>query len=79
MRPLYEEGAGTEGREAKRTFAVLDHAAGDGVGGLVTVVGGKFTTYRLMAERAADAVARTWRDQAVRHQELCIARCAHPA
>ena len=28
----------------------------DGVGGLVTVVGGKFTTYRLMAERAADAV-----------------------
>ena len=56
VRPLYEEGAGTEGREAKRTFAVLDHAARDGVGGLVTVVGGKFTTYRLMAERAADAV-----------------------
>ena len=28
----------------------------DGVGGLVTVVGGKFTTYRLMAERAADVV-----------------------
>jgi len=56
VRPLYEEGAGAEGREAKRTFAVLDHAARDGVGGLVTVVGGKFTTYRLMAERAADAV-----------------------
>jgi glycerol-3-phosphate dehydrogenase len=56
VRPLYEEGASAEGREAKRTFAVLDHAARDGVGGLVTVVGGKFTTYRLMAERAADAV-----------------------
>ena len=28
----------------------------DGVAGLVTVVGGKFTTYRLMAERAADVV-----------------------
>jgi glycerol-3-phosphate dehydrogenase len=56
VRPLYEEGKATEGREAKRTFAVLDHAARDGVGGLVTVVGGKFTTYRLMAERAADAV-----------------------
>ena len=27
VRPLYEEGAGAEGREAKRTFAVLDHAA----------------------------------------------------
>ena len=56
VRPLYEEGVTTEGREAKRTFAVLDHAARDGVGGLVTVVGGKFTTYRLMAERAADVV-----------------------
>jgi glycerol-3-phosphate dehydrogenase len=56
VRPLYEEGASSEGREAKRTFAVLDHAMRDGVGGLVTVVGGKFTTYRLMAERAADAV-----------------------
>ncbi len=57
VRPLYEEGTGAEGREAKRTFAVLDHAARDGVAGLVTVVGGKFTTYRLMAERAADVVA----------------------
>ncbi len=56
VRPLYEEGTGAEGREAKRTFAVLDHATRDGVGGLVTVVGGKFTTYRLMAERAADVV-----------------------
>jgi glycerol-3-phosphate dehydrogenase len=56
VRPLYEEGKSIEGREAKRTFAVLDHATRDGVGGLVTVVGGKFTTYRLMAERAADIV-----------------------
>jgi glycerol-3-phosphate dehydrogenase len=56
VRPLYEEGQSAEGREAKRTFAVLDHAQRDGVRGLVTVVGGKFTTYRLMAERAADLV-----------------------
>jgi glycerol-3-phosphate dehydrogenase len=56
VRPLYEEGESAEGREAKRTFAVLDHALRDGVAGLVTVVGGKFTTYRLMAERAADMV-----------------------
>jgi glycerol-3-phosphate dehydrogenase len=58
VRPLYEEGRSVEGREAKRTFAVLDHAERDGVGGLVTVVGGKFTTYRLMAERAADVVCQ---------------------
>jgi glycerol-3-phosphate dehydrogenase len=56
VRPLYEEGHSAEGREAKRTFAVLDHATRDGVAGLVTVVGGKFTTYRLMAERAADVI-----------------------
>jgi glycerol-3-phosphate dehydrogenase len=56
VRPLYEEGGAAEGREAKRTFAVLDHAQRDGVAGLVTVVGGKFTTYRLMAEQAADLV-----------------------
>jgi glycerol-3-phosphate dehydrogenase len=56
VRPLYEEGAAAEGREAKRTFAVLDHAERDGVAGLVTVVGGKFTTYRLMAEQTADLV-----------------------
>jgi glycerol-3-phosphate dehydrogenase len=56
VRPLYEEEGGAEGREAKRTFAVLDHARRDGVAGLVTVVGGKFTTYRLMAERTADLV-----------------------
>jgi len=56
VRPLYEEGGAAQGRDAKRTFAVLDHASRDGVGGLITVVGGKFTTYRLMAERAADIV-----------------------
>lgn len=56
VRPLYEEGGAAQGRDAKRTFAVLDHAERDGVAGLITVVGGKFTTYRLMAERAADVV-----------------------
>ena len=71
VRPLYEEGGAAQGREAKRTFAVLDHAQRDGVGGLVTVVGGKFTTYRLMAERAADVVcAAARRDQALRHRRL---------
>jgi glycerol-3-phosphate dehydrogenase len=57
VRPLYEEGGVAEGRAAKRTFAVLDHAQRDGVSGLMTVVGGKFTTYRLMAERTADAIS----------------------
>jgi glycerol-3-phosphate dehydrogenase len=58
VRPLYEEEGAALGRDAKRTFAVLDHAQRDGVRGLVTVVGGKFTTYRMMAERAADVACK---------------------
>jgi glycerol-3-phosphate dehydrogenase len=62
VRPLYEPPeAGHEeaqGRELKRTFSVIDHVARDGVRGLVTVVGGKLTTCRLMAEQAVDAVCR---------------------
>ncbi len=65
VRPLYEPPqAGdethydNEGREVLRTFSVLDHAQRDGVAGLVTVVGGKLTTCRLMAEQAVDVVCR---------------------
>jgi glycerol-3-phosphate dehydrogenase len=38
-----------------RDFTVLDHAARDRMEGLFTVVGGKLTTFRLMAEKTADA------------------------
>jgi glycerol-3-phosphate dehydrogenase len=58
IRPLYQEEAGPgDGRAVSRGFAVLDHEARDGLPGLVTVVGGKLTTYRLMAEKVADLVA----------------------
>ncbi|MFN8562406.1 MAG: anaerobic glycerol-3-phosphate dehydrogenase subunit GlpB [Anaerolineae bacterium] len=53
MRPLYDPGGA--GRDAKRTFTVLDHAS-DGIEGLVSVLGGKLTTYRLMAEKVSDVV-----------------------
>ncbi len=56
MRPLYDPGAG-DGREAARTFTLLDHAA-DGVTGFYSIVGGKLTTFRLMAEKIVDAVCR---------------------
>ena len=52
-RPLL--GSGRVGRKATRTFQVIDHAA-DGVDGLISVAGGKLTTFRLMAEKASDAV-----------------------
>ncbi|HYF92412.1 MAG TPA: anaerobic glycerol-3-phosphate dehydrogenase subunit GlpA [Symbiobacteriaceae bacterium] len=60
IRPLMkakEEGAST--RDLPRTFVVLDHEAEHGVAGLISVLGGKLTTYRLMAERVVDlAVAK---------------------
>jgi glycerol-3-phosphate dehydrogenase len=58
VRPLYDLGAEAEGREMSRNFAVIDHEARDGIAGFTSIVGGKVTTYRLMAERVTDVVAR---------------------
>jgi len=61
VRPI-PAGAG-RGRDASRGFRVVDHADADadadtdGVAGLTSVVGGKLTTFRLMAEATADLVA----------------------
>jgi glycerol-3-phosphate dehydrogenase len=59
-RPLFEETVGqpapADTRHMSRAFTLLDHAKRDGVEGLVTITGGKLTTYRLMAERTVDAV-----------------------
>src|SRR6266702_1443027 len=51
VRPLYDLGAEAEGREMSRNFAVIDHQERDGIKGFTSIVGGKVTTYRLMAER----------------------------
>ena len=58
VRPLYEPpGSGTENPEdITRDFFLLDHADRDGLPDLTTIVGGKFTTYRLMAEDISDHV-----------------------
>ncbi len=54
LRPLYEpDELDNEGRGISRDFAVVSH---DAAPGLVSVVGGKLTTYRLMAEAVADHV-----------------------
>lgn len=55
-RPLYvpKSASSAGGREISRGFVLLDHGAEDGVPGFMSVVGGKLTTYRLMAEKAAD-------------------------
>lgn len=58
-RPLYSAAPTTaeDGREISRAHVVLDHEARDGVSNFVSIVGGKLTTYRLMAEETSDVVA----------------------
>ncbi len=55
-RPLYDPGhQHGASRTLSRSHMVLDHA-NDGVENFISIVGGKLTTYRLMAEHTADAV-----------------------
>lgn len=58
VRPLYQPGTAADGRSVTRNFALLDHRRLDGLTGFVSIVGGKFTTFRLMAEKTVDLVAR---------------------
>lgn len=61
VRPLYQEHRPDEvvdTREVSRTYTLLDHPLRDGVQNFITITGGKFTTYRQMAEVTMDAVCR---------------------
>jgi len=57
VRPLLGSKSLDDGRALSRGFAVLDHGL-QGVENFVSVVGGKLTTYRKMAEKTADFVCR---------------------
>ncbi len=56
VRPL--AGGGDADRSVSRNFSLIDHAdpARGGVDNLVSITGGKLTTFRLMAEKACDLV-----------------------
>ena len=54
VRPLYQEGYAGDSRDATRALALLDHQQRDGVAGFLTITGGKWTTFRLMAETTMD-------------------------
>jgi glycerol-3-phosphate dehydrogenase len=58
VRPLFEDTKEdvTSTRDVTRAHTLLDHAERDGVGGFMTITGGKLTTFRLMAEETVDAV-----------------------
>ncbi|ABZ84167.1 anaerobic glycerol-3-phosphate dehydrogenase subunit a [Heliomicrobium modesticaldum Ice1] len=58
VRPLYQADKGAGGRAVTRNFALIDHAQRDGLTGLISIVGGKFTTFRLMAEKTVDLAAK---------------------
>jgi len=69
-RPLLRASGSDDPWHISRTFDCLDHAARDGVEGLITVLGGKATTMRAMAEQTADMVCRkTGRAVACRTQQ----------
>lgn len=59
VRPLYQEKeAGADLRKVTRKYALLDHLTRDGVDSFVTITGGKWTTYRMMAEHTLDMVCQ---------------------
>ncbi len=60
VRPLYrpEQADAEQTRALPRAHTILDHAERDGIDGLVSIFGGKLTTYRLMAEHAMKVVCR---------------------
>jgi glycerol-3-phosphate dehydrogenase len=55
VRPLIGSGKDGDDRSVSRSFMLLDHEP-DQLDNLVTITGGKLTTYRLMAEKTADLV-----------------------
>ncbi|HLN64583.1 MAG TPA: FAD-dependent oxidoreductase, partial [Symbiobacteriaceae bacterium] len=58
VRPLFKaKGEGANTRDLPRTYQVVDHGTAHGVPGLISILGGKLTTYREMAEKAVNAAA----------------------
>ncbi|MEO7587231.1 MAG: anaerobic glycerol-3-phosphate dehydrogenase subunit GlpA [Arachnia sp.] len=55
-RPLVKDTrvSATDTRHMSRGMSILDHHDRDGLKGLLTITGGKLTTYRLMAENVVD-------------------------
>jgi glycerol-3-phosphate dehydrogenase len=58
IRPLVQSESKGDDRAISRGFTLIDHGERDGVQNLVTITGGKFITYRLMAERTVDLLCQ---------------------
>ncbi len=57
VRPLIRSRGTDDDRNISRGFALIDHRR-EGINNFISITGGKLTTYRLMAEKAADQVCR---------------------
>jgi glycerol-3-phosphate dehydrogenase len=58
VRPLIAQAAAKDPQEISRDFDCCDHKQRDNLEGLISVIGGKATTLRLMAEKIADLICR---------------------
>jgi glycerol-3-phosphate dehydrogenase len=56
VRPLIAQGGTKDAQEISRDFDCYDHKQRDNLEGLVSVIGGKATTLRLMAEKIANLI-----------------------
>jgi glycerol-3-phosphate dehydrogenase len=56
VRPLYQETKVADTRDVTRAYTLLDHETRDDVAGFITITGGKWTTYRQMAQVTVDRV-----------------------
>jgi glycerol-3-phosphate dehydrogenase len=56
VRPLYQETKAADTRDVTRAYTLLDHETRDDVSGFITITGGKWTTFRQMAEVTVDRV-----------------------
>ncbi|GAK50234.1 FAD dependent oxidoreductase [Candidatus Moduliflexus flocculans] len=63
-RPLLSLGEYANPQDISRTFDCFDHAVKDGLRGFISIIGGKATTLRAMAEKTADLICRITRRDA---------------
>lgn len=81
IRPLYRPSAGRSShtRSLPRAHHILDHEAMHGVPGLISVLGGKLTTYRRMAEQTVDlASSRLGARRPCRTSSTSLRGARHP-
>jgi len=78
--PLVEDEILPQVYQGTGEYSVVDHEASDGIAGLVSVFGAKYTTARLLAEKALDLVdrrlQRPLRSGLTRHTSLYAGRIA---